>query len=76
MSLNSVFSDDTPAICIQEIPLESYNGFTFNDEIILFIIKIRRRTFIKRHKSRNIHSEALYMSKYTQNMYKKSNSNK
>ena len=23
------------------------------------------RTFIKRHKSRNIHSEALYMSTYT-----------
>ena len=23
------------------------------------------RTFIKRHKSRNIHSEALYMSMYT-----------
>ena len=29
------------------------------------IIIIIRRTFIKRHKSGNIHSEALYMSMYT-----------
>ena len=29
------------------------------------VIIIIRRTFIKRHKSRNIHSEALYMSIYT-----------
>ena len=28
-------------------------------------IIITRRTFIKRHKSRNIHSDALYMSMYT-----------
>ena len=29
------------------------------------VMIIRRRTFIKRHKSRRIHSEALYMSMYT-----------
>ena len=33
-----------------------------NQHVIIIIII---RTFIKRHKSRHIHSEALYMSKYT-----------
>ena len=37
----------------------------FENEVMELITIIRRRTFIKRHKSRNIHSEALYMSKYT-----------
>ena len=38
-------------------------GFTTR-EIFLWCMIIIIRTFIKRHKSRHIHSEALYMSKY------------
>ena len=38
-----------------------YHNVIYNLIIIIIII----RTFIKRHKSGNIHSEALYMSMYT-----------
>ena len=41
----------------------SVTGVTVRYNIIIIIR--RRRTFIKRHKSRDIHSEALYISIYT-----------
>ena len=57
---------EVPSVCILSVGGNDLDHAGPPQTLLVGIIIIRRRrTFIKRHKSGNIHSEALYMSRYT-----------